>query len=58
MDYKQQISELKTENQLLKVEIERLKLELNILRNDEWAHPNSCVYNKDPWESWKDEVVR
>jgi hypothetical protein len=46
------ITELENENLWLKEEIRRLRYQLSSLKKEEWAHPDSCVYNCDPWETW------
>jgi len=48
------IKKLENENQRLKLEIDRLKFELKIMRdkNNGWRHPDSCLNNCDPWETW------
>jgi len=53
MDETKRIKELEDENYQLKIEIERLNLELQLTKDYEWAHPKSCVHNEDPWEKWK-----
>jgi len=47
------IQELENENLWLKEEIRRLRHQLAVVKKEEWAHPESCVYNCDPWETWK-----
>jgi len=47
------ITELKNENRWLKEEIRRLRHQLSMREEKEWAHPNSCVHNTDPWKTWK-----
>jgi hypothetical protein len=47
------IKELKKENRFLKEEIQRLRHLLAMKDEREWAHPNSCVHNSDPWDIWK-----
>ena len=50
------IKQLEEENYVLKIEVERLKLELKVLRDDNcdnWKHPDSCLNNCDPWVTWK-----
>ena len=46
------ITELENENLWLKEEIRRLRHQLAVVKKEEWAHPESCVYNSDPWETW------
>jgi len=46
------IAELENENLWLKEEIRRLRHQLAVVKKEEWAHPESCVYNSDPWETW------
>jgi len=48
-----QIAKLKIENKWLKEEIKRLRHQLAMSDEKEWAHPDSCVYNCDPWDIWK-----
>jgi regulator of replication initiation timing len=52
-EMEQHIKELKNENRWLKEEIRRLRHQLTMKDKEEWAHPNSCVHNSDPWETWK-----
>jgi len=58
------IKRLELEIQFLKDKVERLEREsigqsnelyelMNIIEQKQWAHPNSCVHNSDPWEIWK-----
>ena len=53
MEMEQHIEELKNENRWLKEEIRRLRHQLAMTDEKKWAHPNSCVHNPDPWETWK-----
>ena len=46
------VEQLEKENKWLKQEIKRLRLELSKEKKEEWAHPDSCVHNSDPWETW------
>ena len=48
---KVEIEKLKDRIFVLEVENEKLKLELQV-REEEWAHPKSCVHNCDPWKTW------
>jgi hypothetical protein len=52
MEYEKRILELEEENHMLKIEVERLNLELKILRDNDWKHPKSCLHNSDPWATW------
>jgi cell division protein FtsB len=47
------IKNLEDENIRLKVENEKLKLEIKTLRENDWKHPDSCLHNCDPWATWK-----
>jgi hypothetical protein len=47
------IAELENENRWLKEEIRRLRHQLSIEKEKEWAHPESCLNNCNPWETWK-----
>jgi len=49
----QRIKELEIENKWLKEEIRRLRYQLSMEKENEWAHPKSCVHNCDPWETWQ-----
>jgi len=49
----QHIEELKKENRWLKEEIRRLRHTLSMKDEKQWAHPNSCINNSDPWKTWK-----
>jgi len=46
------IKELENENHMLKIEVERLQLELKIIKDNDWKHPDSCLNNCDPWATW------
>ena len=46
------IKELEKENRWLKEEIRRLRHQLGVQKESEWAHPQSCVHNSDPWTTW------
>jgi len=48
---KVEIEKLKDRIFVLEVENEKLKLELQV-REEDWAHPKSCVHNSDPWKTW------
>jgi len=48
---KAEIEKLKNRIFVLEVENEKLKLELQS-REEDWAHPKSCVHNCDPWKTW------
>ena len=51
------ISELENENRWLKEEIRRLRHQLGMQKESEWAHPASCVHNCDPWETWNSQKL-
>jgi regulator of replication initiation timing len=52
-EMEQRIEQLKKENKWLREEIRRLRHELSLERENEWAHPESCVHNCNPWDVWK-----
>jgi len=52
-EMEQRIKELEIENKWLKEEIRRLRHQISMERKEEWAHPESCVHNCDPWETWQ-----
>ena len=52
-EMEQHIEELKSENRWLKEEIRRLRHTLSMKDEKQWAHPNSCINNSDPWKTWK-----
>jgi len=53
MKLEYRIKELEIENKWLKEEIRRLRHQISMERKEEWAHPESCVHNCDPWETWQ-----
>lgn len=53
MKLEYRIKELEIENKWLKEEIRRLRHQISMERKEEWAHPESCVHNCDPWKTWK-----
>jgi len=40
---------LETENFMLRLEVERLRMALQETQK-EWAHPESCIRNQSPWK--------
>jgi len=46
------LQELKQENYILRKEIEALKFEIKVLKENDWKHPQSCIGNCDPWATW------
>jgi len=46
------ITELEIENKWLKEEVKRLRFQLSMIKEEEWAHPQSCIHNTDPWKTW------
>ena len=52
MNLKKKIKALESENIRLKLEILRLKLDLNDSSSG-WKHPRSCLHNSDPWKHFK-----
>ena len=53
MKLEYRIKELENENRWLKEEIRRLRHQLSQKEEREWAHPESCLHNCNPWETWK-----
>ena len=53
MKLEYRIKELENENKWLKEEIRRLRHQLSMEKEKEWAHPESCIHNSDPWKTWK-----
>ena len=49
---KMEIEILKDKIAMLEIENERLRLELQSYGED-WAHPDSCIHNEDPWKVWR-----
>ena len=47
------IRQLEKENLWLREEVKRLRFQLSMIKENEWAHPDSCVHNSDPWVTWK-----
>lgn len=52
MNLKKRIKKLESENIRLKLEILKLRLEINE-KSEEWKHPRSCLHNSDPWKYFK-----
>ena len=51
-ELKRTVAKLERENNILEMEVLRLKMELQELQS-EWVHPKSCLHISDPWKEFK-----